>query len=164
MTKTLPVVLALSFACLIGIQSKTQTDVVVTDRDRDGLSGPVKAVLTDDVAFGDKAGRWSEVQQVSSTALYDAVGVRTVQTPFKLNLPGGYAIVGYDPMYNRQANGQRVEEQIPALNGSPLGKWVKTWDAGGRLIERVLYDTQGALLEKHTVAYEDDAQGNWIKR
>jgi mono/diheme cytochrome c family protein/Cu/Ag efflux protein CusF len=162
--KILLVVLALSLACSTGTQSKTQTDAATNDRERDGLTGPVKAVLTDYVAFGDKAGVWSEMQQVSSTTIYDAAGAKTVRTPFKLDTPGGYSIIGYDSMYNRQARGQTVEEQRPLFRGSTTGKWVKTWDARGRLSEKTTYTDQGALVEKVTVAYEDDAQGNWIKR
>ena len=78
--KILLVVLSLSLACSTGPHSKTQTDAAATDRERDGLIGPVKAVLTDYVAFGDKAGRWSETQQVSSTTIYDAAGARWTET------------------------------------------------------------------------------------
>ena len=162
--KKLLVVLALSLVCLTCIQSKTQIDAAATDRDRDGLSGPVKAVLTDYIAFGEKDGRWSETQQVSSTTIYDAAGARTVQTPFKLDTPGGYAVIGYDPMYNREAQGRTVEEQRPLFEGSSTGKWVKTWNARGRLSEKASYTAQGVLAEKLAVSYEDDAQGNWIKR
>jgi mono/diheme cytochrome c family protein/Cu/Ag efflux protein CusF len=162
--KILLVLLTLSLACSTGTQSKTQIDAPATDRERDGLSGPVKAVLTDYVAFGEKDGRWSETQQVSSTTIYDAAGARTVQTPFKLDTPGGYAIVGYDPMYNREAQGRTVEEQRPLFEGSSTGKWVKTWNARGRLSEKASYTAQGVLAEKLAVSYEDDTQGNWIKR
>jgi len=59
-----------------------------TDRERDGLLGPVKAVLTDDVVSGEKLGVWQERQQVSSTTIYDAGGKKTVETPRSRAGPG----------------------------------------------------------------------------
>src|SRR5678816_724820 len=89
-----------SLVCSAGTQTATQLSVAATDRERDGLSGPVKAVLTDYVAFGTKDGLWSEIQQVSSITIYDESGSRKVKTPFRLSTPGGYSIIGYDAMYN----------------------------------------------------------------
>jgi mono/diheme cytochrome c family protein/Cu/Ag efflux protein CusF len=162
--KILVAVLTLSLAYSIVTQSNAQIDALATDRERDGLSGPVKAVLTDYVALGDKAGRWSEMQQVSSTTIYDAAGTRTVQTPFKLEMRGGYAVVGYDKMFNREAQGRTVEEQRPLFAGASTGKWLKTWDARGRLSEKATYTAENVLAEKVAVSYEDDARGNWVKR
>ena len=58
---------------------------MLTDRDRDGLVGNVKAVLTEDVVLSEQNGLWGESQQASSSAIYDATGKRTLQTPFRVS-------------------------------------------------------------------------------
>src|SRR5262245_47304680 len=117
----------------LACQAPTQVE---TDKDRDGLIGPVRGVLIADVSFGEKAGSWSEIQQVSSTVIYDAGGKRTQQTPFKIPLPGGYAIVQYDPQYNPGVKGRKIDEPILLPGGSPGGKWAKTYNDSGYLTEK----------------------------
>lgn len=162
--KRLLAVAIFSLVCSAVTQTATQLSVAATDRERDGLSGPVKAVLTDYVAFGTKDGLWSEIQQISSITIYDESGSRKVKTPFRLKTPDGYSIIGYDAMYNRLRQGETVEEEMPSFVGSPTGKWVNSWDSRGRLRERTTYTVQGVLAEKITVSYADDAHGNWTKR
>lgn len=156
--------LTLCSACSTATQSKAQQERAATDRERDGLLGPVKAVLTDDVVSGEKLGGWQERQQVSSTTIYDAAGRRTVETPFRIGLANGYAIVPHDAQYDPQAKGRTVETQLTTSDGGSAGKWVKTYDTRGYLTEKTRYDASGSLLEKHSVAYEYDSQGNWVKR
>ena len=131
-----------------------------SDRERDGLVGPAKAVLTDDVIMGEQNGQQIEAQQASSTSIYDESGKRTTQTPFRVALPGGYAIVPHDPMFNPQARKQRTEEPIPNQGG----KWLKSYDDKGYVTEGVRYDTTGKQAESLSVNYEFDGRGNWIKR
>src|SRR5262249_44538146 len=119
-----------------------------------------RGVLIDDVSFGERAGSWSEIQQVWSTVVYDAAGKRSLETPFKLPLPGGYAIVQYDAQYSPGAKGSKVDEPILPSGG----KLVKTYDAKGYITERERYDKSGALVEKSSNVYEYDSQGNWVKR
>ena len=156
--------LTLCSACSTATQSKAQQERAATDRERDGLLGPVKAVLTDDVVFGEKLGGWRERQQVSSTTIYDAAGRRMVETPFRIGLANGYAMVPHDAQYDPQAKGRTVETQLTTSDGGSAGKWVKTYDTRGYLTEKTRYDASGSLLEKHSVAYEYDSQGNWVKR
>jgi mono/diheme cytochrome c family protein len=132
----------------------------LTDRERDGLVGPVKAVLTDDVILAEQNGQWLEIQQASSTSIYDESGKRTLQTPFRIAAPGGYAITQHDLMFNLQAKRQRVEEPAPN-NG---GKWLKNYDDKGYLIEAARHDVSGKRVESFSVTYEFDDAGNWIKR
>lgn len=155
-------ILSLCLACPANTQSRVERGSA--DRDRDGLIGAVKAILIDDVTFGEKSGAWVESQQASATVIYGAAGSKTLETPFKVNLPGGYAIVPHDLQYNPQAKGRQVEEPMMSSNGSSSGKWVKTYDASGNLIEKARYDANGSMIEKHNIAYEYDSQGNWIKR
>jgi mono/diheme cytochrome c family protein len=132
----------------------------LTDRGRDGLIGPVKAVLTDDVILAEQNGQWLEIQQAWSTSIYDESGKRTLQTPFRIAAPGGYAITTHDAMFNPQAKRQRVEEPAPN-NG---GKWFKNYDDKGLLIEAARHDVSGKRVESFSVTYEFDDAGNWIKR
>ncbi len=132
----------------------------LTDRERDGLVGPVKAVLTDDVILAEQNGQWLEIQQASSTSIYDESGKRTLQTPFRIAAPGGYAITPHDAMFNPQAKRQRVEEPAPNTGG----KWFKNYDDKGYLIEATRHDVSGKRVESFSVTYEFDDVGNWIKR
>lgn len=129
----------------------------LSDRERDGLAGNVKAVLTDDVILMDQNGQWFEAQQASSTAIYDSNGKRTLQTPFRVNLNGGFAITQHELLFD------------PVISG----KLITIDDAGKKFVE---YDNKGNVVEKGSiengkktaielkVEYEFDSRGNWIKR
>ncbi len=132
----------------------------LSDRDRDGLTGAVKAVLTDDVIIGEQNGERVETQQASSTSIYDEAGKRTTQTPFRIALPGGYGIVMHDPMFNPQARSQGTEEPI----SNQGGKWIKKYDDKGYLLEGLRLDAGGKQVESLSMSYEFDERGNWIKR
>src|SRR5262245_47418248 len=132
----------------------------MSDCDRDGLVGAVKAVLTDDVIIAEQNGQQVETQQASSTSIYDESGKRTTQTPFRVAMPGGYDIIQHDLMFNPQARRQRTEELIPN-NG---GKWIKNYDDRGYLTEAGRFDASGKQVERLSVSYEFDDRGNWIKR
>ncbi len=154
--------LCLASVLILACNSSLQTNSTPnpTDRDRDGLAGPVKAVLTDDVILVEQNGQWLEGQQASSTSVYDESGKRTVQTPFRISLLGGHAVIQYDPMFNPQAKRQTVEEPTP-IGG---GKWSKNYDQRGYLTEGVRSDAGGKRVESLSVNYEFDEKGNWIKR
>jgi mono/diheme cytochrome c family protein/Cu/Ag efflux protein CusF len=132
----------------------------LSDCDRDGLLGTVKAVLTDDIIIGEQNGKQVEIQQASSTSIYDESGKRTTQTPFRVAMPGGYAIIQHDLMFNPQARRQRTEESIPNYGG----KWIKNYDDRGYLTEGFRFDANGKQVESLSVSYEFDDRGNWIKR
>ena len=132
----------------------------LSDCDRDGLHGDVKAVLTDDVIIGEQNGQQVETQQASSTSIYDESGKRTTQTPFRVAMTGGYAIIQHDLMFNPHARRQRTEEPIPNYGG----KWIKNYDERGYLIEASRFDASGKQVESLSVSYEFDDRGNWIKR
>jgi len=132
----------------------------LSDCDRDGLVGAVKAVLTDDIIIGERNGQQAETQQASSTSIYDESGKRTTQTPFRVSISGGYAIIQHDPMFNPHARRQRTEETMP--NGG--GKWIKNYDERGLVTEGLRFDAGGKQVERLSVSYEFDDRGNWIKR
>ncbi|MCI0336533.1 MAG: c-type cytochrome [Acidobacteria bacterium] len=156
----LPLILSLSLlTCRQHSESETSTQNL-TDRERDGLLGPVKAVLTDDVVLFEQKGQLFETQQASSVSFYDESGKRILQTPFRVNLPGGYATTAHDLLFDPRARNKEITEPI-SNNG---GKWVKVYDEKGNAVERIRYDADGKLIEKGTISYEFDTRGNWIKR
>ena len=132
----------------------------LSDRERDGLAGPVKAVLTDDVVLVEQNGQWFETQQASSVSIYDEAGKRTLQTPLRVSLPGGYAHLLHELLFDPQIKGREVEEKIP--NGSD--KWLKVYDSKGYVIARTRFDSNCNPIEKNQIIYEYDDRGNLIKR
>ncbi len=154
----LPFVFALSLfnACQPSAQSDTQIQPL-TDLRRDGLIGQVKAVLTDDVVLVEQNGMWIESQQASSVSIYDQSGKRSLQTPFRVNLPTGYALIQHDLLFDP------LPESGPSLNLNATDKTYVEHDARGNVIEKGRYDDQGRNPEV-LIKYEFDFAGNWIKR
>jgi len=140
----------------------------LTDRERDGLAGKVKAALTEDVVLMEQGGQWVESQQASSVSIYDAAGKRISQTPFRVNMAGGFALTQHESLFDPAQKNRQVEEKQAASGKTPekvnTGSWLKTYDGKGNLIERTLLDASRAPISKETFTYEYDARGNWIKR
>lgn len=148
-------------ACNSLLQSdKPSQKTNLTDRERDGLVGGVKAVLTDDLILDQQAGRRLEKQQASSTSIYDESGKLTKQTPFRVALQSGFAITQHDPMFSLQFRQQSVEE--PAANQG--AKWIKKYDENGLVTEATRYDAEGKQVERIVVSYGFDHRGNWVQR
>lgn len=106
-----------------------------TDRDRDGLLGPVRRIRTETVKLVSKAGQVVEGQrQVLETAAYD--------------LKGGKVENAYFPV---------------AGAASLTGKESYKYDEKGNISEMTLYNPDGSLLGKEVYAYEYDFVGNWTK-
>lgn len=133
---------------------------IETDLSREGYAGPVRGVLIESVGFGDRPDGWGEIQQAASTILYDEAGKRTLTTPFKVPLPGGFAELQYDPQFNFAEKGRTVESPFSTAGG----KWIQRFDDKGNLIEKTLIDPSGATVSKLTTTYVYDARGNWIDR
>jgi len=153
------------FLAFLASCSSSQPQVnpqTLTDRERDGLVGNVKAVLTEDVVLTEQNGLWGESQQATSTAIYDEAGKRTSQTPFRVAMVGGFAITQHELLFDPAQKNQQVEEkQSGAAAG---GYWVKSYDGKGNLIERTLFNASRSPVKKENFSYEFDARGNWIKR
>ncbi|MDX2031329.1 MAG: copper-binding protein [Blastocatellia bacterium] len=126
-----------------------------TDRDRDGLRGPVRAALTEDVILPDPNSPF-EGQIATSVSIYEESGRRTLETPYRIALPAGHAITRHETYFNpaKAANPPLVER------------------TAGLLVE---YDIHGNLVRQRTdeapdrqselsIRYEYDAMGNWIRR
>lgn len=105
-----------------------------TDRDRDGLAGPVRRVRTETAKLSNKAGKMVEGARAAlETASYDIKGGKTENAYF------------------------------PVAGTSLTGKEVYKYDDKGNIMEMTLQDESGTLLSKEVYTYEFDSFGNWTK-
>lgn len=105
-----------------------------SEREQDGLAGPVRRVKTETAKIAVKAGKPVEGdRQVLETTTYDQKGNRVDNAYFL------------------------------AAGGSLTGKEVYKYDERGNIIEMTLHNDDGTLLAKEVYAYEFDAVGNWTK-
>jgi TonB family protein len=112
----------------------TATNATETDRDRDGLSGPVRRIRTETAKVLVKEGKIVEGPRVVlETATYDMKGVK---------IDNAYFL---------------------AAGGSLTGKEVYKYDDKGDIIEMTLFNADGSVMSKEVYQYEFDAMGNWTK-
>lgn len=105
-----------------------------TDRDRDGLAGPVRRVRTETAKLENKGGKIVEGPRAAlETAAYDIKGGKTENAYF------------------------------PVSGATLTGKEVYKYDDKGNIIEMTLQDASGTLLSKEIYTYEFDGFGNWTK-
>jgi len=105
-----------------------------TEREQDGLAGPVRRVRTETAKIAVKGGKPVEgARQVLETTTYDQKGNRVDNAYFL------------------------------AAGGSLTGKEVYKYDERGNIVEMTLHNDDGSLLAKEIYTYEFDAVGNWTK-
>ena len=108
--------------------------VAASDREQDGLAGPVRRVKSETAKISVKNGRPVEgPRAVLETTTYDQKG-------------------------NRVDNAYFLE-----AGGSLTGKEVYKYDDKGNIVEMTLHNDDGSLLAKEVYTYEFDAVGNWVK-
>jgi protein TonB len=108
--------------------------LAASDREQDGLNGPVRRVKTETAKITVKSGKPVE---------------------------GGRAVLEtttYDQKGNRVDNAYFL-----AAGGSLTGKEVYKYDDKGNMVEMTLHNEDGSLLAKEVYSYEFDAVGNWTK-
>jgi TonB family protein len=109
-------------------------DATETDRDRDGLSGPVRRIRTETAKVLVKEGKIVEGPRVVlETATYDMKGVK---------IDNAYFL---------------------SAGGSLTGKEVYKYDDKGNIIEMTLFNADGSVMSKEVYQYEFDAMNNWTK-
>lgn len=109
-------------------------DTAASEREQDGLAGPVRRVKTETAKIVVKGGQPTEgPRQVLETTTYDQKGNRVDNAYFL------------------------------AAGGSLTGKEVYKYDARGNIVEMTLHNDDGTLLAKEVYTYEFDAVGNWVK-
>ena len=105
-----------------------------SEREQDGLNGPVRRVRTETAKLASKNGQLIEGQRVTlEVAAYDVKGAKIENAYY------------------------------PVPGASITGKEVYKYDEKGNIIEMTLQDEKGTLLSKETYTYEFDQFGNWIK-
>ena len=105
-----------------------------SDRNRDGLIGPVRRVRTEVAKLVTQEGKQVESKHVV------------------------LEIVAYD------LKGNKIENQYFPIAGATLtGKEVYKYDEKGNISEMTLLNTDGTLMSKETYKYEYDFAGNWNK-
>jgi protein TonB len=105
-----------------------------TDRNRDGLQGPVRRVRTETSKLMTKGGKMTEgARVVLETATYDMKGAK-IDTAYFLG-----------------------------AGGSLTGKEVYKYDDRGNIVEMTLFNTDGSVLSKEKYEYEFDGMGNWTR-
>jgi TonB family protein len=105
-----------------------------SEREQDGLAGPVRRVKTETSKITVKGGKPVEgPRAVLETTTYDQKGNRVDNAYFL------------------------------AAGGSLTGKEVYKYDERGNIVEMTLHDEGGSLIAKEVYTYEFDAVGNWVK-
>jgi protein TonB len=105
-----------------------------TDRDRDGLQGPVRRVRTENAKVVVKDGKMVEGQHaVMETATYDMKGAK---------IDNAYFL---------------------GASGALTGKEVYSYDDKGNITEMTLLNSDGSVLSKEKYEYDFDAMGNWTR-
>ena len=118
----------------IGFRLADALVVATSDREQDGLAGPVRRVKSETAKITVKSGRPVEgPRAVLETTTYDQKG-------------------------NRVDNAYFLE-----AGGSLTGKEVYKYDERGNIVEMTLHNDDGSLLAKEVYTYEFDAVGNWVK-
>ncbi|HVF88118.1 MAG TPA: TonB family protein [Pyrinomonadaceae bacterium] len=105
-----------------------------SDREQDGLIGPVRRVRTETAKITTKGGQPSE-------------GARAVLETTTYDIKGGKVDTAY----------------FLTASGALTGKENYKYDDKGNIVEMTLHDTDGSVLTKEVYAYEFDAVGNWTK-
>ena len=105
-----------------------------TERERDGLQGPVRRVRTETAKIVYKGGKLAEGERATlETATYDMKGAKVDNAYFL------------------------------AAGGSLTGKEVYKYDERGNIVEMTLHNADGSVMSKEKYDYEFDAMGNWTK-
>jgi periplasmic protein TonB len=118
----------------LGLPAAHALAAAATDREQDGLAGPVRRVKTETAKIAVKNGKPVEgPRNVLETTTYDQKGNRVDNAYFL------------------------------SAGGTLTGKEVYKYDERGNMIEMTLHNEDGSLAAKEVYTYEFDALGNWTK-
>lgn len=117
-----------------GLPAARVSVLAATDREQDGLTGPVRRVKTETAKIAVKNGKPVEgPRNVLETTTYDQKGNRVDNAYFL------------------------------SAGGTLTGKEVYKYDERGNMVEMTLHNADGTLAAKEVYTYEFDALGNWTK-
>ena len=124
----------LCFALLLTTAPALGRSFDETERERDGLQGPVRRVRTETAKIVYKGGKLAEGERTTlETATYDMKGAKVDNAYFL------------------------------AAGGALTGKEVYKYDERGNIVEMTLHNADGSVMSKEKYDYEFDAMGNWTK-
>ncbi|HYY55950.1 MAG TPA: nuclear transport factor 2 family protein [Pyrinomonadaceae bacterium] len=133
---------AISFAIAYGwaqrdhasVQADSTLSPLGSDRDQDGLSGPINRVRTETARLSIKSGRLVEgPRELLESTTYDPKGKK---------IDASYYLVS---------------------NSSQVGTEEYAHDDKGNVVSMTLRDEKNNILSKEVYKYETDAVGNWVK-
>jgi TonB family protein len=114
--------------------SRASSAALASDREQDGLAGPVRRVRTEVAKVSVRDGKSQEGGRVLlETATYDVKGKRIDHAYFL------------------------------TPSGAVTGKEVYQYDDKGNIVEMTLFKDDGTIASKEVYEYEYDAVGNWTK-
>lgn len=136
----------LSVACLLApsqsLSSQPRNDqrrspaplkILNSNRERDGLRGPVRRLRT-------------EVARINFKTDGPVEGARSL-----------LELTVYD------IGGRRIDNRTYPVVNSPAGQETYDYDEAGRLLRTTVRNERGAILSRTEYSYEFDAMGNWVK-
>jgi hypothetical protein len=114
-------------------RSPAPLKILNSNRERDGLRGPVRRLRT-------------EVARVNFEADGAVEGERTL-----------LELTVYD------VSGKRIDNKTFPVVNTPLGQETYDYDEEGRLLRTTVRNEHGVVLSRTEYSYEYDAAGNWVK-
>lgn len=114
-------------------RSPTPLKILNSNREKDGLRGPVRRLRT-------------EVAKVNFETSGPVEGVRSL-----------LELTVYD------ISGRRIDNKTYPVVNSSLGQETYDYDEAGRLLRTTVRNEQGVVLSRTEYSYEFDAAGNWVK-
>jgi hypothetical protein len=142
---------ALIATVLLGYPADAQTK---TDKERDGLAGPVLAVRLEKARFLSESGEWKEQAKVfSSVQTYDLKGNMTEST-FHTN-DGTLATKHINA---RDDKGRLIKVFFYKPNGSLDRKALYTYDTRGKVASIDLIKADGSPINKQRFSYNDNGK------
>lgn len=124
-----------------------------SDRERDGLTGPVQRVIEESGTQTDGSVVWRQ------TTTYDPVG-RMTEVELASGTIGGQVETG-KAIYERDSKGRIASSKSFGGDGVLRDKTLYVYDKSGNQIEQAIYDKDGNLKFKFADAY--DAEGNKVE-
>jgi hypothetical protein len=138
----------------------------LTERERNGLHGPVKMVREQSVAFVYKEASFDRViedeKRVARTMIYNLAGekIRDQDLPICGNADPVKHIFDQRGLLIERINFKNFDEDDRSITY----RIIYNYDAQGNLIELCSYDDEGKLQGKRAYKYKFDAYGNWIEQ
>jgi hypothetical protein len=143
--------IALIATVLLGSPADAQTK---TDKERDGLAGPVLVVRLEKAKFVNESGEWKERAKVlSSVHNYDVKGNKTEWTFHRYD-----GTLDTKQINERDDKGRLIKVFFYKTNGSLDRKALHTYDEKGNLAVIDLVRVDGSPINKQRLGYSDNGK------